>query len=60
MTLDPTFDDTYTRLAAAWSHHEELRTTGAAISELVASRGRLDALRLTAARLRSSAAQRLH
>ncbi len=52
MTLDPAFNDTYTRLVAAWSRHNDLRMNGAPISELVASRNRLDAMRLNAARLR--------
>lgn len=55
MVLDPAFDETYARLAAAWTNHHDLRANGASIAELVASRSSLDTLRLTAARMRRSA-----
>ncbi len=56
MTLDPAFTNLYDSLAAAWRHHDDLRKSEVPISTLVASRTRLDALRVSAARMRRTGA----
>lgn len=56
LMMQNTFDETFTNLIRAWSHHQDLKTRHAHPAELYASRRTLDRMRFEAAQRRRAIA----